>query len=138
METYIQWLKKEDKITSHYHGDAVRKLFVAGAAIMVATLPFVNSNLPVPLSVSLIAIITIGLFAGLTNPLQRWVAILNTLIAVFASFVFAYYAVDSYVNFSIKSLLFWTDWTLALVFFASLYYATKTLRGMILQGNGKQ
>ncbi len=65
----------------HYYGDGVRKLFIAGAVVMLVTLPSLQSLISLPVMVSLFVILIIGIAAGLTNPRHVWAAFLNAIIA---------------------------------------------------------
>lgn len=112
----------------HYYGDIVRKLFLWGGLIMLLTLPFFNQFLPVPAFVSMLAILVIGLVAGFTNPLQRWVMFLDIVVALVGLIAFEYHAVSQYSV--IPLLLFLIDQLLAVIFFFALYFSTKTLRGI--------
>ena|SRR3989344_1853608 len=116
----------------HYYGDVVRKLFLAAAVIMLVTLPFFNERLPVSVMVSLLIIVGIGLFAGITNPVKFWPAFIDTAVSIVAVVVFEYYAVVFYQTYSAKDALFWLNQGLAVMFMFALYFSTKTFRGMIL------
>lgn len=116
----------------HYHGTLVRKLFLAGAIVMLLTLPSLNPLLPVPAFVSVLAILTIGFIAGLTNPKQKSVTAINTIAAAIAFVVFEYYAIDSIRLMNLNPELFWVNQLLAVNFFIAMYYSSKTLRGMML------
>ena len=118
---------------NHYHGNIVRKLFFAAAVIMLVGLPFFNARLPVHTIVSLAAIIVIGLFAGLTNPVKRWPVFIDTLISIIGTLVFEYYAVAYYQSYGIGDPLFWGNQILAIIFVVALYFSTKTLRAMMLE-----
>ncbi len=129
--------KNEKLLTRHYYGDVVRFLFLLGAVIMLITLPFLNPNLPVPLVISILIILTIGLVAGVTNPLQKSTAFITTLISSIALIVFEYYAVTTYLNDSFANLLFIVNQILALIFLFALYYSTKTLRAKLIEKKDK-
>lgn len=126
-------LERKVKFGDHYYGDVVRRFFFAGALIMLATLPFFSELLPVPAYVALLMIIVIEVVAGFTNPLQSWVALVDTLISVAAVAVFEYYAVTFYNLYTVKSFVFWVNQILALNFFFALYFSSKTLRGRIVR-----
>src|SRR3989344_6236662 len=117
--------------TEHYYGDVVRQMFMVGAMIMVLSLPLVKDKIALPLFLSLIAIVGLGLAAGMTNPRQRAVIWVNTAISAFALAIFEYYAIKSFSEF--KTLFFIANQLLALLFLAALYFSTKTLRGMLLK-----
>jgi hypothetical protein len=118
---------------SHYYGDLVRKLFLSGAVIMIISLPFMNPFLQVPLYISILAAITLGIIAGLTNPKQMWAIVLNFCVALVASVIFEYQAVAGYANFSITHRTFWINQILAVNFLVALYFSTKTIRGMLVK-----
>lgn len=130
-------LKNEKLLTRHYYGDAVRFLFMLAAIIMLVTLPFLSNKLPVPVYVSILVILLIGILAGITNPLQKWISVLNVAISVGASSTFEYYAVKSFINYQATTLYFITNQILAFVFLFALYYGIKTLRAMYLKGKSQ-
>jgi hypothetical protein len=119
---------------SHYYGDNVRKLFVAGAIIMTAMLPFFSARVSEPVTLSIIGILVLGVAAGLTSPKQPLTAMLDMLIALAAVVIFERYAVRLYGEGEGTSLFFLINQTLSIIFLIALYFATKTLRGM---GNKK-
>lgn len=135
MSNIWETLKNEKRLTRHYYGDLVRFLFMLAAIIMLVTLPFLIGKLPVPLYASILAILAIGVLAGITNPLQKWISILNGAISFAALFVFEYYAVNSLTTSGAGNLYFITNQLLALVFLFALYYSIKTIRAMYLKDN---
>ncbi len=119
----------------HYYGDTIRRLFLAAGIIMIITLPFFSALLPFPVVISSIGVLIIGFVAGMTSPRQSWVIILNLLVSVAGLALFEYYAVSAYhiqPQTQTTGLLFWTDELLALIFFFTLYFSGKTLRGHVL------
>lgn len=126
-------LKNEKLLTRHYYGDAVRFLFMLAAIIMLITLPFLSAELPVPIYIAIMVILATGVLAGITNPLQKWISILNTTISLGALSVFEYYAVNSFISSHRSSLYFVTNQALAIVFLFALYYSIKTIRAMYLK-----
>lgn len=137
MKDFWEALRNEKLLTKHYYGDVVRFLFLLAAVIMLITLPFLNPNLPVPLIMSILIILTIGLVAGVTNPLQKNTSVITTGISSIALVVFEYYAVTTYLASSFTSLLFIVNQTLAVIFLFALYYSTKTLRAKLIEKNSK-
>ncbi|MEK7546736.1 MAG: hypothetical protein AAB536_00940 [Patescibacteria group bacterium] len=113
----------------HYYGDNVRKLFVAGALIMLVTLPFFKDFISVPVSYYIMAMIFLGLVAGFTNPRHRWVVIFNVAISIYAIFFFESEAISAFDFYQREIWYFWTNQLLAFIFLMSLYYAAKTERG---------
>ena len=67
--------------TSHYYGDIVRRLFLGAAALMLITLPFLQSFIPFPVFVSSFAALALTLCAGLIAPGRTWIVFLDLLVA---------------------------------------------------------
>jgi len=120
---------KEDKLP-HYYGDTIRLIFVIGGIGMLLTLPVFQDRINLPIFISIIAMLGIGVTAGLTNPRQRWVIIFNAVASALGFFIFEYYAVDAFTGR--VDLFFLANQFLALLFFIALYYSVKTLRGFTL------
>ena len=118
---------------AHYYGDYVRRLFILGSALMIASYAFFQTYVNLPVSLSIFIILVLILLAGLQNPNARWIVILNTVIAVIACAGFEYKAVTFYSStaYSLSPLFFWANQILALVFFVAIYYSTKTLRATL-------
>lgn len=117
----------------HYYGDIVRKLFLLSAALMLFLLPFFTDYIPVSTNLAILIILSLGVFAGVTNPQQKSVAVINTVVAVAGVTVFGFYAIDSYLQYSYRNLYFWANQTLAIIFLFALYYSTKTFRAEFLK-----
>ena len=133
MEDLLERIVNEKKLTRHYYGDLVRILFMTAAIVMAITLPFLTADLPFPFLLSIFAILIIGILAGITNPLQKWTSITDTIISVICIITFEYFAVNAYLEKSFANLFFLTNLTLAVIFIFALYYSTKTLRAMFLK-----
>lgn len=112
----------------HYYGDLIRKFFMAAAAVMVVGLPFISSYISMPLFISVLAILVLGILAGLTSPRHIWVTAANAVISVIGFVVFEYYAVQFY--YDRHAYFFAINQALSLLFLVSTYYATKTWRGL--------
>lgn len=137
-------LKNADKLllfgkssnVAHYYGDEERVLFLLGGVLMLITLPFVHTIVPFSLYISVVTILILSAIAGMTNPQQRWVNMLNTCIALGGTGVFEYYAVTT--NWSILTLntfiFFIANQLLAVIFLLASYFCVKTLRGIYLKG----
>lgn len=115
----------------HYHGDRTRTFLVIAATLMLIGLPFFKNQIPYPLSLSIITIVILIFLAGLTNPKLVWITFVEVTISALGFFVFEYFAIFKFTNFS--DLFFWTNQILALLFFFAFYFATKTLRGFYLR-----
>ena len=119
--------------TPHYYGDIIRKLFFTSAFIMLLFMPFFNSYIPVTIQQGLFIVLALSIFSGLTNPKLLWVAVINIVIAASGVFIFGYYAVDSYLLYTITNIYFWVNQILAILFLLSLYFSIKTVRGFLLK-----
>lgn len=115
----------------HYHGDIVRKLFLAGGIVMLIMLPFVQNRLPISLTISILAILIIDLLAGITNPKWVWVVFADAGISLVTFLWFTYYTVVIYMQHGILDILFWTNAILSVIFFFALYFSTKTARAIL-------
>lgn len=116
----------------HYYGDVVRILFFISGTLMILGLPLINGTIPVSIHVSIFSILILIFIAGLTNPAQKWVSIVDTVVSSLGFVVFEYFAV---VTFSQGEdfLLFLINQTLAVLFLFAFYFATKTVRGFIVR-----
>ena len=134
-EREARYDKKKAAFPFHYYGDNVRKLFVAGAIVMLVTLPVFEELLSVPTFYYILGMIVLGLVAGFTNPAQRWVVLLNLAISVFAIYFFESEAVSAFKSCGTGNWTwyFFTNQLLAIIFLASLYYSAKTERGKWLK-----
>lgn len=118
---------------AHYHGDMVRKLFVAAGAVMIITLPFLSHRLPLPPFFSALFIVILGSAAGFVSPKSKWIIPANFVISAFGVLVFEYFAVSAYQKYSLADSLFLTDQILALIFLFALYYSAKTFRSKLTE-----
>lgn len=128
--SHTQVMVQDTRSMMHYYGDSVRKIFVGAAVIMLLFLPFYTDRIPFSYSASIFTIVFLGVIAGVTNPLQKWVIVLNTLISAGGVAVFEYMAIN---NYEFLSLFFWINQLLAVLFLIALYFNTKTFRGMVLK-----
>ncbi len=113
----------------HYYGDIIRRLFIIGALVMAATLPFFSPIIDKPILFSIMAILVLSVAAGLTSPTSPASALLNTFITLAGVVVFESYAVSQHKIGGIDKF-FVLNQLLALIFIVALYYSIKTLRGM--------
>lgn len=118
---------------SHYYGNIVRRLFLATAIIMAVGLPFYGDRIPIPAFVSLLLIVLLAFFAGLTNPVKAWTAAINSVVSLIAAVGFEAYAITAYRSDYGVDLFFWLNQGLAVIFLVALYYSTKTFRAMALE-----
>ena len=119
-----------DKSPRHYHGDIVRVCFFIAALLMLSGLPFFQDRIPLPVSLSMGAIVMLIFLAGLTNPLLVWLLFTDTVASLFGLVIFEYFAVT---NFDLSSVFFYINQTLAILFLIAFYFSTKSLRGFYLR-----
>ena len=123
--------QESQKIT-HYYGNSVRTLFMLAAIIMVVSLPIFKLEIGFPVIVSVIAILILGLAAGLTNPQQSWDAGVNLVVSASGFLIFMTYAVNTYREKTLDRF-FLTNLILSFIFLLAVYFSVKTLRGAMLQ-----
>jgi len=116
---------------THYYGDLIRRYFMIAAIAMLISLPFVYQYLPFSLLAGVLSVLLLGLFAGLTSPVQPWVIKIDAVIAVIGFVLSEVFAIRSYLNN--LPLFFVVNQALALLFLGALYYNVKTIRGMIIK-----
>ena len=121
--------EEKHKKIPHYYGDIVRVIFVIAGILMLVFLPIFKDLIVVPVGIAIFVIISVDLFAGLTNPLQKWISLINLFISLSAFIIFETIAVD---YFSTSEKLYASvNQILAFLFFLSLYFSTKTFRGFL-------
>lgn len=110
----------------HYHGYAVRRLFIAAAVLMLVGLSTFH-DLPIFLSVSGIFVLIV--VAGFTDPNKVLSVVFDAFVSLFALTVFEFYAVLTAHSLG-YTLFFHANQLLALIFLFAFYYSIKTLRGL--------
>ncbi|MEK7576851.1 MAG: hypothetical protein AAB482_04130 [Patescibacteria group bacterium] len=118
-------------LMSHYYGNIIRRLFIVAGIVMLVGNSWLKVLLPVPTFISVLAILLVGIAAGITNPLQKWAMMLNAGIASVLFVVFEYRAIIKYNE--VNDPLFLITEGLAIIFFFALYYSTKTVRAIYLK-----
>lgn len=120
----------------HYYGDRIRGLFMITGVLMAVTLPFFNSLIDLPITISIIAMLGLAVLGGFINPVYRSVMVLNVIVSVCAFVGFEYYAVDTYLHASpsvpLNVYFYWLNQIFALFFFLAVYLSIKTLRGRLM------
>lgn len=117
-------------VIPHYHGDAVRALFVI-AAVIVIVARSTGADLPLSTGGTVFAAIIMVVAAGLTNPGQFWIHWINAGLAVLGTLTFGISAVDHYrTGVSIFDHSFLYVEALALLSLIALYFTTRTIRGI--------
>ncbi len=116
----------------HYHGVAVRRLFILAAIIMLIGLPFFASLVAGGVFVAVVGILVIGLYAGLTTSKRKWIIWGDVVVSVLGSFTFELISINLYNTNGFITSYFVFNQILALIFFLSLYFGVRTFRAMVL------
>lgn len=117
----------------HYYGDQVRRFFILGALyISVAIFFFPDFVDQAPVAFIIALVILIALAAGLTNPKQSFTAMLNMALAAALFALFQYEAVYGYQT-NVELGLSIIRQGAAIIFLIALYFATKTVRGLMVR-----
>ena len=116
----------------HYYGDVVRILFFIASILMIFGLPLLFGIIPISVHISIFSILILIFIAGLTNPAQKWVSIIDTIFSSVGFVVFEYYAVVTFSQGE-EFLFFLINQTLAVLFLFAFYFATKTVRGFLVK-----
>lgn len=122
------------KPQTHYYGDTIRGLFMLSGVIMIGTLPFFTNLVPAPSLFSIIALIVLVLLSGLVNPRQKNLILITLLVSIVAFVIFEYHALKAAQSLGVKNPFFVVNEALALIFFSTIYFGTKSLRGFLLKG----
>ncbi len=119
----------------HYYGDAVRELFLGGAALMLIASPLYATNLRTEFPFEVLgAFLAVG-FGALTNPHNRWVMICDTIVAGTGLVVYAGWALMEYET--INPVAFVLRIAIAALCLFAFYFSVKTVRAMSLHQIGK-
>jgi len=118
---------------AHYHGDTVRALFIAEAVVLLIA-ETTGASLPIAtLSIVLFAVALV-VAAGITNPAQTWIHFVNALLALYGAVTFGLYAIEEYhLARDIFGQTYLSTELLAILFLISVYFTTKTVRGIMLR-----
>ena len=112
----------------HYYGDIIRKIFLVCGLIILITLPFLKNNISTPIFYSVLIILVLAFFAGMTNPRQKEIIVGDVIVSVIAFLVFFYQTVTKFQGFF--DLLFLTNFLLSILFLFAFYWSVKSLRGL--------
>lgn len=115
----------------HYHGDEVRVLFVIAAVIIVIA-QSTGADLPFSAFGAILAVMLLVIAAGITNPAQPFIHWVNAFLAAGGTLLFGTSAFNYYqTGMSIFTVSFTYTEALALLSLVSLYFTTRTIRGII-------
>ena len=113
----------------HYHGDAVRGLFLVSALLLIVA-QSTGAKLPFPAVGAIIAAVALVISAGITNPREPWIHWVDAFFAVIGTFLFGTAAVEHYrAGMNLSDLSFVYVEALALLSLFALYFTTRTIRG---------
>lgn len=119
---------------AHYHGDALRILFIV-IAVLILVMQFTGDNLPMT-TISLIGFVaTLTIAAGITNPVQRTIHWINLFLSLVGLAIFGSVSIsrlhtvrDFFTHDGLAGLV-------AFLFLIALYFATRTVRGVVTGSN---
>ena len=118
---------------AHYHGDTVRSLFVVAAVVLLVA-ETTGASLPLPTFQIVALAVLLVVAAGITNPAQAWIHFVNALLAIYGALVFGLFAIEAYrAAQEIFSQTYLFAELLAILFLVSVYFTTKTVRGILLR-----
>lgn len=113
----------------HYHGDAVRGLFLVSALVLIVA-QSTGAELPFPTAGAVIAAVALVIAAGITNPREPWIHWVDAVLALMGTFIFGTAAVEHYrARMSLFDPSFAYVEALALLSLFALYFTTRTIRG---------
>lgn len=114
----------------HYHGDAVRVLFVVSSVVIIIA-QSTGADLPLSTFGAIISAVVLVVIAGITNPAQSWIHWFNAFVAVIGVLLFGTAAVEHYRSgTNVFDMSFIYIEALALLSLAALYLTTRTIRGI--------
>lgn len=119
----------------HYHGDAVRALFVIGAVLIIVA-QSTGADLPLSTTGAVLSALVLVIAAGITNPAIGWIHWANSLLAILGTLIFGMTAVGRYRSgVSIFDPSFFYIESIALISLVALYLTTRTIRGIFVRVN---
>lgn len=124
-------------IIPHYHGDAVRALFFAGAVILIVA-QSTGADLRLSTGGAITFAVLLVVAAGITNPTKTWIHWLDAALAILGTFFFGSTAVEHYrAGINVFDVSFVYIEALALLSLVALYFVTRTIRGFRLRPNAE-
>lgn len=114
----------------HYYGDAVRELFLGGAALMLVASPLYADSIRTQFTFIVLGAFLAVVFAALTNPRNYWVLCGDAAVSGVGMIFFALWGLIGYDE--ISPTAFVLRLALALIFLFGFYYSVKTVRAMSL------
>ena len=119
----------------HYHGDEVRVLFVMSAIVLFVA-QSTGADLPLSTVGAVTSTVVLVIAAGITSPRQSAIHWFNAFLAVAGTLLFGISAVTHYrAGISVFDSSFASTEALALLSLLSLYFTTRTIRGILQRPN---
>lgn len=115
----------------HYHGDIVRRLFLAAGVITLISVALNNDFLLFSPAVTFVIALLFIFAAALTAPKQHWDEVFNVFVSLFGLAIFEFVAIVDYPHATFTWFL--VRQGLAIIFAFALYFSAKTLRGAIIK-----
>jgi len=119
---------------AHYHGDALRILFIS-VAVLILIMQFTGDNLPMTTATLIGFVAILAIAAGITNPVQRTIHWFNLILSLTGLAIFGSVSVsrlhslsDFFTHDGIAGLI-------AFLFLIAVYLATRTVRGIVTGTN---
>jgi len=132
LDLWKKQLTPRKPILSHYYGDVVRGLFIFAGILILALAPYRPELVPAGSFIVVVMVLGVALLAGITNPRQRFIILLDTIVSALGLILFEFFAFAHYrISKSLDSTLIAQE-ILALIFFFALYYSVKSLRAKLL------
>jgi hypothetical protein len=120
---------------SHYYGDVARQIMLGAVALMMFAAPFYSDSLSVQFPFEVASGLCIVAFAALTNPVNKGILLVDTLLNGALAAIFGMWALSGYGTANL--LAFVLRDCLAIFFIFAFYFSLKTLRAMLLHQIGK-
>ena len=101
------------------------------AAISILITEFTVHDLPFSTGAVITLVVTLVILAGITNPAQMWIHWINLLVIIGSVMTFGTIAINRFQEGTgtAHAVLYGF---LALIFLMNLYFATRTVRGLII------
>lgn len=119
----------------HYHGDAIRQLFIANAALILIGAPFYADTLSAELPFEILGALILAGLAAIVNPHNRLLLFANAIAAGIGLLLYETWALSQYET-STWAQFIWRE-LIALVFLGAFYFSMKTVRAYLLHQIGK-
>lgn len=111
-----------------FYGDIVRKLFIICGLIILGTLPFLRAHTSTTIFYSLVVVLLLAFFAGMTSPKFKKIIFSDAIVSMVGFTVFAYQGIANFET--ILDLLFLTNFVLAILFLFAFYWSVKSAGGV--------